>query len=540
MSILASFDIGTRALRAFQTAIQTISHNLSNVDTPGYSRQRVLYATEPPDLIQNTWIGRGVRVEAIQRLRDEFFEAQWRRESATQGETNALAETYQAVETILQEPTDGGLFTRLSEFHSAWQELANNPTDPGVRAVLRQRGRTLMENFNAVRSDLTDLRQQADAQIRAEIPRVNAMARELFDLNKKIQQARLHGTEPNDALDRRDYLTGELGALLPVRALDRENGFRALYVGGAPLVEEAGAEEMTVVPKAGDTTGLGEVRWADHDEPVAFGGGRLGGLLTARDTVIPDAVSRLDELSGAIVSRINQTHRTALGLDGAREITGSADFTGTLAADGVVTLNGVDVNFFSGDDLISVAGRLNAVEASTGVHASLEGSRLVLTPADGATVGVTADPNGVFETLGILNDFFAGTPGDWRLSDAVAADIRHIAASLSGAPGDNAGARAVAALWEEGVLESGTRTFEAFHQEFLAEWGARSEAMSRTAESQGFLLEQIDNLRESVAGVSSDEELAQLVRYQRAYEMAARSVQTADEMLQTLLDMVHR
>lgn len=89
-------------------------------------------------------------------------------------------------------------------------------------------------------------------------------------------------------------------------------------------------------------------------------------------------------------------------------------------------------------------------------------------------------------------------------------------------------------------MEGGTRSFEEFHQGFLADVGGQSEAASRTSESQGFILQQVDNLRDSTSGVSTEEELANLIRYQRAYEMAARAVRTADEMLQTLINMIQR
>jgi flagellar hook-associated protein 1 FlgK len=268
----------------------------------------------------------------------------------------------------------------------------------------------------------------------------------------------------------------------------------------------------------------------------------LKGLIDARDSIYPSMMDELDTLANALVSQVNAIHRTGVGLDGSVAIQGSTNFTGTLGNNATVSLNGVDISLTAGDDLATMVAKINLSEGATGVRATIVGQRMTLSPSatNPQTVRVTGDPNGLFQTLGIVNDFFKGTPGAWALSDAVAASTDAIATSASGAPGDNTIARSLADLWNQRLMEGGTRSFEEFHQGFLADVGGQSEAASRTSESQGFILQQVDNLRDSTSGVSTEEELANLIRYQRAYEMAARAVRTADEMLQTLINMVQR
>ncbi|MBK8872045.1 MAG: flagellar hook-associated protein FlgK [Elusimicrobia bacterium] len=543
MSLLASFDLSTRALRAFQVAIQTISHNISNVNTPGYSRQRVLYSTENSDFDGRFHVGRGVQVEGVERLRNEFLEVQYRREYGGKGESGALVESYQLAEDLLSEPGDKGLNAQLTRFRDAWSNLSNNPSDPGQRAVLRTEGRVLTETFNRLREGFTDLRLQTEGEIRSLVPDINAAAEEIFALNTRIETATLLGQQPNDALDRRDKLIADLSELVPLRIINRESGTISVYLGGAPLVEATGPNSLEAVQKSGDILGVSEIRWKEFDEPLVIGNGRLKGLMDARDTVFPGMMDELDTLSSAVVEQVNTLHRTGMGLDGSVEVRGSKEFTGTLASNVSASLNGVTLAFAAGDDLATIAGKINLEEATTGVHASALGHRLSLTPSSTATpqtIRVTADGDRVFYDLGIVNDFFQGAPGSWALSDAVANDTDAIAASASGAPGDNDIARSMAALWDQRIMDGGTRSFQEYHQGFLADVGGRSEAARRADESQDFILQQVENMRDSVSGVSTEEELTNLIKFQRAFEMAARSVRAADEMLLTLINMIQR
>jgi flagellar hook-associated protein 1 FlgK len=543
MSLLASFDLSTRALRAFQVAIQTISHNISNVNTPGYSRQRVIYSTENSDFDGRFHVGRGVQVEGVERLRNEFLEVQYRREYGGKGESGALVESYQLAEDLLSEPGEKGLYAQMTRFRDAWSNLSNNPTDPGQRAVLRTEGRVLTETFNRLREGFTDLRLQTEGEIRSLVPEINAAAEEIFALNTKIETATLLGQQPNDALDRRDKLIADLSELVPLRIINREGGTISVYLGGAPLVEATGPNSLEVVQKTGDILGVGEIRWKEFDEPLIVGNGRLKGLIDARDTVFPGMMGELDTLSSAVVEQVNTLHRAGMGLDGTVEVRGTKDFTGTLSSNASASLNGVTLTFAAGDDLATIVAKINLEEANTGVHASVSSHRLSLTPSTTATpqtIRVTADGDRVFYDLGIVNDFFQGAPGSWALSDAVANDTDAIATSATGAPGDNDIARSMAALWDQRIMDGGTRSFQEYHQGFLADVGGRSEAARRADESQDFILQQVENMRDSVSGVSTEEELANLIKFQRAFEMAARSVRAADEMLLTLINMIQR
>ncbi|HNC73419.1 MAG TPA: flagellar hook-associated protein FlgK [Elusimicrobiota bacterium] len=542
MSLLASFEIGTRSLRTFQTAIQTVSHNISNVNTPGYSRQRIVLTTEHPDRTDRFDVGRGVRMMGVERLRDAFFEASWRRETTGQGQAEALATAFKSAEALFPEPNGDGLSTRMDKFWSAWQELANHPTDPGIRAVVLTRGADLAAGLNQTLQGIAQQRADADSEIAAAVPQINSTAREIYQLNDSIKTALLNGQTPNDALDRRDFLVGQLSQWTSIQVVDHADGSVAVYAGGAPLVEEGRVGSLETLPRAGDPEGHLEIRWKETGDVFEPIGGRLGGWTTARDVVLPGLAQSLADWSRTLRDEVNALHRTGVGLDGSTSLRGAVNFTGTLAADATVSLNGVDIALNAGDDLATVVSRLNAQEAATGVHAAVDGARLVLAPggATPQTVHVTGDPDGAWKSLGIVNDFFAGEPGALALSDAVRNNPDAVAASASGAPGDNTLARALAGLRDKKALSGGTTSFDGSYQGFLADLGARSAAAQASQENQSFLLQQIDQLRESVSGVSLDEELTDLIRYQRSYEMAARSIQTADEMLGTLLDMVHR
>lgn len=541
MSLLASFEIGTRSLRAFQTAIQTASHNISNVDTPGYSRQRVMLTTEHPDYTDRFLVGRGVKLAGVERLRDGFFEAAYRRESTAQSHASALATAYRSVEALFAEPSEDGLSGRMDRFWSSWQELASHPTDVGVRAVVLARGKDLAAGLNQTLEGLSEQQADLDRRIADIIPQINATTQEIFDLNGEIRLAIVNGQSPNDAMDRRDHLIGQLSQWTSVQVVEREDGSVGVYGDGAPLVDIGQVNLLQATPRPGDPEGRLDVAWV-RGGAFAPTGGELAGLMEARDEVLPGLEQALSDWSRTLRDEVNRAHRGGIGLDGTDSVRGAVDFNGSLPAGAVVSLNGVDVALNAGDDLATIASRLNAQTGATGVAASVDGARLVLSPGGAApqTVRVTGDVNGALQALGIVNDFFSGEPGALTLSAALEGNPSAVAASASGAPGDNAVARALAALRDRPVPHLGAGGFDGVYQGFLADLGARAGAARTNETSQAFLLEQVGQLKESVAGVSLDEEMTDLIRYQRSYEMAARTIQTADEMLATLLDMVHR
>ena len=532
MEALRSLEIGIRAVRTQRQALHVIGHNIANVNTPGFSRQRAVLATTLPQ----GFMGTGVKVESVQRLRDEVVDFYIREENPTLNRWKAKLEVLQGMEILFNEPSDSSIGKILGDFWNSWSDLANNPESGAARANVREQGEALCEAFRSLYQNLKDLQIKIDEQIKTEVEHLNSIIQQIADLNQQIEKIELgKSSQANDLRDKRDLLLDELSQLINFKYQEMQDNTLRLSVYGQLLVSKA-----TVSPfmtEAGED-GFLEIKWKDSGERVIITSGRLKGLLEMRDEVIPGFLAQLNELAAALIDQVNALHRQGIGLDGTNKIVGWKDFTGTLDSDGSFEINGVNIQVFAGDDLDAIVNRINAEANNTGVEASKEGDRLVLQPysLNPQTVKISADPDGIMlNKLGILAEFFQGTGAeDIDLDDAIKQDLSKIAASGNGAPGDNSNALLIFQLKDKPVLEGGSSTFSDYYSKIIADLGVETRQISGLKENQETLLEQLENRRQSICGVSLDEETTNIILFQQAYRAAVYFLQIINNMLDIL------
>jgi len=532
MEALRSLEIGIRAVRTQRQALHVIGHNIANVNTPGFSRQRAVLATTLPQ----GFMGTGVKVESIQRLRDEVVDFYIREENPTLNRWKAKLEVLQGMEILFNEPSDSSIGKILGDFWNSWSDLANNPESGAARANVREQGEALCEAFRSLYQNLKDLQIKIDEEIKTEVEHLNSIIQQIADLNQQIEKIELgKSSQANDLRDKRDLLLDELSQLINFKYQEMQDNTLRLSVYGQLLVSKA-----TVSPfmtEAGED-GFLEIKWKDSGERVIITSGRLKGLLEMRDEVIPGFLAQLNELAAALIDQVNALHRQGIGLDGTNKIVGWKDFTGTLDSDGSFEINGVNIQVFAGDDLDAIVNRINAEANNTGVEASKEGDRLVLQPysLNPQTVKISADPDGIMlNKLGILAEFFQGTGAeDIDLDDAIKQDLSKIAASGNGAPGDNSNALLIFQLKDKPVLEGGSSTFSDYYSKIIADLGVETRQISGLKENQETLLEQLENRRQSICGVSLDEETTNIILFQQAYRAAVYFLQIINNMLDIL------
>ena len=532
MEALRSLEIGIRAVRTQRQALHVIGHNIANVNTPGFSRQRAVLATTLPQ----GFMGTGVKVESVQRLRDEVVDFYIREENPTLNRWKAKLEVLQGMEILFNEPSDSSIGKILGDFWNSWSDLANNPESGAARANVREQGEALCEAFRSLYQNLKDLQIKIDEEIKTEVEHLNSIIQQIADLNQQIEKIELgKSSQANDLRDKRDLLLDELSQLINFKYQEMQDNTLRLSVYGQLLVSKA-----TVSPfmtEAGED-GFLEIKWKDSGERVIITSGRLKGLLEMRDEVIPGFLAQLNELAAALIDQVNALHRQGIGLDGTNKIVGWKDFTGTLDSDGSFEINGVNIQVFAGDDLDAIVNRINAEANNTGVEASKEGDRLVLQPysLNPQTVKISADPDGIMlNKLGILAEFFQGTGAeDIDLDDAIKQDLSKIAASGNGAPGDNSNALLIFQLKDKPVLEGGSSTFSDYYSKIIADLGVETRQISGLKENQETLLEQLENRRQSICGVSLDEETTNIILFQQAYRAAVYFLQIINNMLDIL------
>ena len=233
-TIFSSLEIAKRALLAHQLAQQVTGHNVSNVNTPGYTRQRAeltpISISSPPFTL-----GAGVDVAEVRRIRDRFIDYQLLGEQQSLGRNQAQETVLKRIEAVFNEPqAGGGLGTLLDQFFQGLHDLAIHPTENSVRVAAVEKGTSLALSFNQLRQRLDQVKSDLADQINLKLTDANSLLGEIAELNQKIREA--GQADPNDLMDQRDLLVNRLGELVGVTVLDRTDGTVQVSLAGSGVL----------------------------------------------------------------------------------------------------------------------------------------------------------------------------------------------------------------------------------------------------------------------------------------------------------------
>ncbi len=477
------FSIARSALLTHQTALQTISQNIANAETPGYSRQEAVLVANTPVRMPYGNVGTGVHVENIIRKRDIMLDDSYRSAAGQSGEATLRQDQLSQVEGIFGEPTDAGMSNALDQFWGAWSDLASTPTSSTARAVVQQRGAQLTQLFNDYDTQLTQQRTSAVERLSNTVAQVNAYAQQVADLNGQIVTSESGGNSANDLRDQRDMVLDKLASIAGTKVFGQIDGSVSVVIGNSTLVDGSTARPLqmrfdTPNPPPAVTPADIPVRitLGDSTDRLAPLGGELKAGVDFINTDIPTLRGRLDAMASSLVTAVNTAH------------TAGYTFTGT-------TIPGTAAgNFFDAGTV------LNPVRAST-----------------------------------------------IKLDAAIAVDPSKIAASgNANAPSDNTTALAMSALRTANATVSYTSPSGAsetgsllgFFRNTVTTLGMQTKSAEDNATVFTSLADQADARRQSVSGVNTDEELVSMLRVQQSYTAATKLIKTADEMLQTLISLI--
>ncbi len=477
------FSIARTALLAHQTSLQVVSHNVANAETPGFSRQRPLLSANTPIRMPYGNIGTGVAFNGIERQRDALLDQSFRTASSLLGESTTRRDLLSQVEGIFGEPADAGMSASLDQFWASFSDLATSPGSLSAKAVVQQRGKQLAQLFNDYDTQLTQTREQVTSRLDALVSQVNQFAEQVAELNGRITTAEATGTVASDLRDQRDLLIDDLSRMVGARAEPQRDGSITVMVANSTLVDGTSARPLKlemdppVPPPAVTPSDIPvRLRLGNSVDRLAPLAGELKGLVDVINTDVPTLRGRLDTMASTIVSAVNTAH--------------SAGFV------------------FSG----------NAIP--------------------GTAAGDFFDPGTVGDPV---------RAGTIKLFADVANDPANIASSgNANAPLDNSVALALSALRNNSSAISYTGPngqtentgFATFFRTTVTRLGLDVRGATDDSSVRTILVDQADSRRQSVSGVSTDEELIQLMRVQQSYVAATKLVKTADEMLQTLLNLI--
>jgi flagellar hook-associated protein 1 FlgK len=455
--------LGSRSLETYRKAIDVTGHNLANVNTPGYTRQRlVLESVAGSSDIGE--IGGGVDATQVQQLHNQFFDQQIQVESSVQGSLEARQDALQQALTSLQETINrsdpsgtstSGISQALSDFFGGLQSLSTDPGSIPERQVFLQKAQTLAARFNQVDSKLGNVSTMLNESISSDVNKVNTLAQDIAKLNGAIaQEEAASGNPANDLRDSRQSKVQELARLVKVDVIEQPPGSLNLIVGGVPLV--AGGDVVSNLETFDSGNGDLQVRAGGQVTALSLTGGSIEGSISVRDKELSQVRAQINTLAETLVSEMNTAHAEGFGMAGS---TGAAFFTGQNAKD-------IAVN-----------------------------SALLADPA-------FLQANGV-----------------------------------SGETGDNAVVVAMARLGNAAHAALNGQSFSDRQAQIVAGLGQNVADAQRDVDDQKAISDFVESQRESISGVSLDEEMANLVMFQKAFQASAKLISMTDEMLATIIQM---
>jgi flagellar hook-associated protein 1 FlgK len=622
--------IALSGLNGAQGGLVTTGHNIANVNTPGYSRQQTVQASNLPQSSGAGFFGRGVSIETVRRAYDEFLNVQGLSIQASASHWNATLSQLQGMDQLLSD-TDVGVTGALNDLFKAVNVVGANPAD----AVARQSMLSALQEVAGRVQDLdARLQSQGDAnerRIASTVAAVNVLGAQIAQLNDRIALASgSTGQPPNDLFDNRDALVADLNKLVRANVVTQSDGSLNVFLGnGQALVVGTRAYALDTAPDAFDATrlsvGLRSGGTLLGFRPQDLEGGELGGLLAFRENTLNPARNALGRIAMVLAANFNQQHKLGVDRNGqfgadvfaaglpqanaASTNTGTAQLAATVTnyaaltdsdyrvqwdgtnwnvtrlADNSLqsfatlpqTVDGVAISLASGavatgDTFLvlptrggaagfaALLARTDQIAAAAPMRTSAGGGNtgsgsisagLVVGPAANAnlqqTVTITFTAAGTFDVSGFGTGTPSGvpyTPGapisynGWtiRISGAPAAgDTFTIAANTSGS-GDNRNAALLAGL-QTGTLVGNSATLGEAYGQLLARVGNAAHEADLSAGAQARLLEETQARQASVSGVNLDEEAANLLRYQQAYQAAGKLISVASQLFDALLQL---
>jgi flagellar hook-associated protein 1 FlgK len=620
-------------LMAFQQELDTTSNNISNANTPGYSRETTDLVSVPGPYIGDLSIGDGVQVSSVQRVYDQTVASQVVSATSAYNQLNTFSTQAAAVDNLLGSTT-AGLSTQLQSLVSALQTVANSPTSSASRQAFLSQAQQLVSSLQNDDSSLQSLQSQTNTQLTSDASEVTSLGQSIATLNQQIMADTSQSTQaPNSLLDQRDQLINQLATYANVTTSQQSDGSVNVYIGsGQTLVTGTTAASVTAIPNAYDPS-QEDLAVSSAAGPIdvtqQISGGTLGGLLQFRSQMLEPASNSLGQIAVVLSNAMNTQNESGLDQSGnlggaifsvgAPNVlpdsanTGTATVSATVSNANAITAdnyilsyNGTNWSLSDASTGASVAMTGNGTAANpfvadglslvVGGGAAQAGDSYLVEPTSGAVAGmqvVMTDPSQLAAAAPLLtaaastntgtasiDQGTVATDGTWvrgnytltftapatyQITNSAGAVVQNgaytsgapitfngITVAVSGAPatgdtfsindnasgtGDNRNLTTMAGLLDQNLI-GGTTSINSAVNEMVTNIGIQtSQAQSGTTAQQAVLTD-ASNAQQSVSGVNLDEEAANLVQYQQAYQAAAQVINVSGTLFQSLLTAV--
>lgn len=655
---MLEFDIALSALRASQRGLQVTANNLANATTPGYHRQQLVLTERAPIQVSNLLLGTGVDVARVARARDLLTEMTINGTTSQQGMGEARMESLQKLESMFASG-DGSIHSTLQTFFNQLDQLATNPSDMTIRRGVIQGAQSLTGSINDIATGLDKLQKNLDSQIDDTLNTINNLSSQLAELNRQISMAQNLNAEPNDLLDKRDAILGELSNYIDVKSVESTTADSVTYLAAGGVVFSTQPQTLGRLSLDDGSTVI--VR-QPGTEPLTIPSGRLAGLLEARNELVPAAQDQLKTFTQTFVQAMDEIHATGVArtgpqsrIDGVRPVklvgqplaragtefpissgalyvgvtnlaTGErtvqkvsydpsvdrlediANRLGTVAhvqgfahlSDGTLSIttdagyaidfsgqpqSGLDTTTWTGTsspkisgiytgatnndwtfkingtgrvgidsglsvDVFNAAGeRVKTLDIGAGYSPGsdleiADGIKIkfpsgTVTGGEQGTAEMVASPDtgGLLAGLGLNTLFTGSAPGTLAVRSDLIADPSKLAAGGTAASGDNAIAKLMAGVRNLPMFE-GSQTSAEYLAQVSSVQAFRSQDAQQQVANIKTVAERLQSQRDSASGVDTNEELMQMLSYQRMFQAASRFMLTVNDTMAELMQIV--
>ncbi len=471
--------ISVSGIYANKKALDTVSHNIANVNNPNYVRQSAIHAERSYAKSGIAFeVGTGVDVQQVRQIRDEFLDIKIRRELSTFGYYYTKSEVLEEVEYIFREmqvpdTLDSATFQDvMDDLWKTWDELYKEPESLTIRGALHENAVAFTSTVNHMYTQLNDLQQNLNKEMLNKTEEVNKLLKNIADLNKqiKIQEAMGPHIKANDLRDMRNEDLDRLSELIPVNYYENNKSEIIVSLNGRSLVNEDYFNPLEIKM---NEKGHGEIYFSDTGEKggkIELGGlGELGGYIDARDNDVVEYIDRLDILVGTLAEKINTIHKKGRGLDGEKN----------------------ELDFFEFDS-------------------SNPSATIKVNPA-----------------LADFNKIAASKSGD-KGDGEIIKEILELRKEPLYVKYD----------WESKDNKTGEKSLniDEYYRDLITNLGLKREEAREIAFSQSMLVKQITERKQEISNVSLDEEMANMLKYQHSYIANSRVINAIDEMIDQIVN----
>ena len=651
----SDLQIGLSGILTAQRSMLIASHNISNANTKGYTKQSSILAARNPAITTAGTLGQGVELVKIIRHKDDYLNSRLRDISSSIGSASIKSQYLKELETVFNETSDSSLNSALASFFKGVNDLSQYPEDMSLRSTFLENANTLTDTFRRIVNELDQMKTFIKQSIENKLSDVNTIATNIANINKQIASLNTKGIESNDLLDKREALLHDLSKLTHITVNTQNNGMVHVMTPGGSLVSGTNVKKLTIDI---DTSGTLSIMDSEKMSKYTFKTGEIKALQDFYNTTIVNYDKKLDNLASGIIKDVNRIHSEGVGLSGGftsikssnsvssstaalntagltiTPSTGDMYITVINTSTGEVTKNKVSVNVAT-NSLTDVKNAINGTVSGTAgnITASIADNKLEIGAATGykfnfsyaldpnpGTMGTsTASVSGVYSgqsndtytftalgsgtigttsglqvevknssgtviatldvgdtytpgnTLNVINGvsltlsngtitagdtfsldvisdsdttnllaalgintFFSGTDAsDIVVSTDVSNDVSLIAAS-TGEVGNNTNALRLSALQDDTSAINNT-TFADYLHQIASSLGEEASNAYKSEESYDVIETSLQNRRDEISGVSVDEELVNLVRYQQAYQASAKYISIVNGLMDRLL-----